>query len=124
VGEAIDAVLPLAIGVSLSPIAIVAVVLTLATPHGLAQWRRRPGPRAAEDAAPPAWMATLDTVSPLKSVGLGVALSAVNPKNLLITVGAAAAIVQTGADAAGPAVALAVWSGTTPRSCPSCWSST
>jgi threonine/homoserine/homoserine lactone efflux protein len=36
-------------------------------------------------------------------------LSAVNPKNLLLVVGAGAAIAQTGADTAGQAVALAVF---------------
>ncbi|MFZ0382113.1 MAG: GAP family protein [Solirubrobacteraceae bacterium] len=39
----------------------------------------------------------------------GVALSAVNPKNLLLTVGGAAAIAQTGASAVNQAVALAVF---------------
>ena len=37
------------------------------------------------------------------------ALSAVNPKNLLLTVGAAAAIAQTGAETGEQAVALAVF---------------
>ena len=40
---------------------------------------------------------------------MGVALSAINPKNLLLTVGAAAAIAQTGASALSQAVALAVF---------------
>jgi threonine/homoserine/homoserine lactone efflux protein len=40
---------------------------------------------------------------------MGVALSAVNPKNLLLVVGAAAAIAQTGASTASQAVALAVF---------------
>jgi threonine/homoserine/homoserine lactone efflux protein len=163
VGEAIGAVLPLAVGVALSPIPIIAVVLMLATPRGRAngisfvlgwivglavagtvvllisggagadadnapatwvdvvelvlglglvglaalQWHRRP--RAGAEAALPAWMTTIDTFTPVKSAGLGVALSALNPKNLLITVGAAAAIAQTGADPGGEAVALAVF---------------
>ena len=40
---------------------------------------------------------------------MGVALSAVNPKNLLLTVAAASAIAQTGVDAGSQAVALAVF---------------
>ncbi len=40
---------------------------------------------------------------------MGVALSAINPKNLLLVVAAAAAIAQTGTDAAAQAVALAVF---------------
>jgi threonine/homoserine/homoserine lactone efflux protein len=54
-------------------------------------------------------MTTIDTFTPVKAAGLGLGLSAVNPKNLLITVGAAAAIAQTGAGAGGAAVALAVF---------------
>ena len=162
-GEAIGAVLPLAIGVAISPLPIIAVVLMLATPRGRAngpsfilgwvvglaaagtivllvsggagaagsgepatwvdivklllgvalvvlaarQWRGRP--RGEEAPALPAWMRTIDTVTPVKSAGLGVALSAANPKNLLITVGGAAAIAQTGVSAGGEAVALAVF---------------
>ena len=40
---------------------------------------------------------------------MGIALSAVNPKNLLLVVGAAAAIAQTGASTGSQAVALAVF---------------
>ena len=40
----------------------------------------------------------------VRSAAMGVALSAVHPKNLLIVVGAAAAIAQTGASAASQAV--------------------
>jgi threonine/homoserine/homoserine lactone efflux protein len=54
-------------------------------------------------------MTTIDTFTPVKAAGLGLGLSAVNPKNLLITVGAAAAIAQTGTGAGGAAVALAVF---------------
>jgi hypothetical protein len=162
-GDAIGAVLPLAVGVSLSPIAIIAVVLMLATPRGgvngpsfllgwivglaaagtlvllvsggadasdggapatwvsivklvlgvalvvlaVRQWRGRP--RGDDAPALPAWMRTIDTFTPVKAIGLGLLLSAANPKNLLITVGAAAAIAQTGTSAGGEAVALAVF---------------
>jgi threonine/homoserine/homoserine lactone efflux protein len=54
-------------------------------------------------------MKTVDTFTPGRSVATGVALSAVNPKNLLLTVGAAAAIAQTGASTVNQAVALAVF---------------
>jgi threonine/homoserine/homoserine lactone efflux protein len=161
-GEAIGAVLPLAVGVALSPIPIIAVVLMLATPRGrpngisfllgwvvglavvgtivllvsggaganddgapapwvgivkvvlgvvllglsVVQWRRRP---RTGDAELPAWMTTIDTFTPVKAASLGLGLSAVNPKNLLITIGAAAAIAQTGTGAGGATVALAVF---------------
>jgi threonine/homoserine/homoserine lactone efflux protein len=133
-------VLPLAVGVALSPIPIIAVILMLVTPRarvngpafvvgwllglalvgvvvlaiadpaganddgqpatwvdvvklllGLAllllalrQWRGRP--RGGEEAAEPKWMAAIDQFTPAKSVGMGVVLSAANPKNLLLAV--------------------------------------
>ena len=51
-------------------------------------------------------MKRIDTFTPFKSAGMGALLSAVSPKNLLLVVGAAAAIAQTGATAVGQAVAL------------------
>ena len=71
------------------------------------QWRGRP--RAGEVATLPNWMQTIDTFTAPKAGGLGILLSAVNPKNLLLVVGAAAAIAQTGASAGSQAVALAVF---------------
>jgi threonine/homoserine/homoserine lactone efflux protein len=162
-GQAIGQVLAFAVGVSLSPIPIIAVVLMLATPKGRVngpaflagwilglavvgtvvlvvasgteasenggpaeglsivklalgvlllvvaarQWRGRP---KGEDAPElPKWMQTIDTFTPPRAGGIAFALSAVNPKNLLLTVGAGAAIAQTGASTADQAVALAVF---------------
>jgi hypothetical protein len=149
-GQAIGGILPLAIGVAISVLPIIAIILMLITPrarsNGLAflagwllglvivggavlvianaagvssssgpstavyaikltlgvlfllltvkQWRSRPGP--GEQAAPPKWMTALDTFGSGKSLGLGAALSGVNPKNLVLTIGAAASIAQTG----------------------------
>jgi threonine/homoserine/homoserine lactone efflux protein len=162
-GQAIGQVLPLGVGVALSPVPIIGVVLMLATPrarsNGLAfllgwigglavagtvvllissgaeasesgqpadwvnvlkivlgllllgvalkQWRGRP--RGGEEGTMPKWMATIDSFGAPKAAGLGVLLSAVNPKNLLLVVGAGAAISQTGASAGGQAVALALF---------------
>lgn len=162
-GEAIGAVLSLGVGVSLSPIPIIAVVLMLATPRGrvngpafLAGWvvglavagtvvllvsggagaseagapatwvsvvkivlglvllalavrQSRHRPQGEGDAALPGWMRTIDTLGTAKITGLGFALSALNPKNLLLTVAAAAAIAQTGATAGAQTIALAVF---------------
>ncbi len=71
------------------------------------EWRGRP----KGDAAPalPKWMSAMDQVGAGKALGMGALLSAVNPKNLLITVGAAAGIAQTGISAGEQAVALAVF---------------
>ncbi|MET0817534.1 MAG: GAP family protein [Solirubrobacteraceae bacterium] len=71
------------------------------------QWRGRP--RGDAEADLPKWMHTIDRFTPGRSLAIAVALSGINPKNLLLTVGAAAAIAQTGADTAEQAVALAVF---------------
>jgi threonine/homoserine/homoserine lactone efflux protein len=71
------------------------------------QWHGRP--RGDDAPELPAWMTAIDTFTPVKSAGMGVLLSAVNPKNLLLTVGAAAAIAQTGSSTVDQAVALAVF---------------
>ena len=70
-------------------------------------WRGRP--REGETAELPKWMRTIDTFTPARAAGIAAALSGVNPKNLLLTVGAAAAIAQTGVDTGEQAVALAVF---------------
>ena len=162
-GQAIGGILPLAIGVAISVLPIIAIILMLITPrarsNGLAfvagwvlglvivggavlvianaagvssssgpstaayaiklalgvlflllavkQWRGRPAPGV--QAPPPKWMAALDTFGPGKSLGLGAALSGVNPKNLVLTIGAAAAIAQTGLPGGQQAGVLAVF---------------
>jgi threonine/homoserine/homoserine lactone efflux protein len=71
------------------------------------QWRGRP----RGDASPelPKWMKTVDTFTPGRSVAMGATLSSVNPKNLLLVVGAATAIAQTGASTGDQTVALIVF---------------
>ena len=161
--DAIGQVLSLGVGVSLSPVPIIAVVLMLGTPRGrvngplfvlgwvvglavvgtivlvaaagadandagepatwvdwlklglgvllllvaVKQWRGRP--RSGDDAALPKWMRTIDKFTPARAFAIAAALSGINPKNLLLTVGAAAAIAQTGVDTADQAIALAVF---------------
>jgi len=73
----------------------------------LRTWRGRP--RAGDEAPLPRWMQAIDQFKAPKSLGMGALLSGVNPKNLLLCVGAAAAIAQTGIDAGEQAVALAVF---------------
>ncbi|GAA4476187.1 GAP family protein [Rhodococcus olei] len=149
-GTAIGDILPLALGVAISPIPIIAAILMLLTPNaggtatsftagwvlGIAggyavlvviasvvglstgsggnptaatikivlgvlllllaakQWKSRPAPGATPEM--PAWLAAIDKVTPGKAFGLGVLLSVVNPKNLLMIVGAAVAVAQLG----------------------------
>ncbi|MGA8716538.1 MAG: GAP family protein [Solirubrobacteraceae bacterium] len=71
------------------------------------QWRARP--RGDGEPRLPAWMKAIDKFTAVRSAAMGIALSAVNPKNLLLVVGAAAAIAQTGASTGSQAVALAVF---------------
>lgn len=160
--QAIGQILPLAVGIALSPMSIIGVVLMLATPrarqNGLAfvlgwivglaavgalallvsggadaseggapadwvsvlklllgaallhlafkQWRGRP--RAGEEAALPGWMKTVDHFTAPKAGGFAVLL-AVNPKNLILVLAAAAAISQTGVPGGEQAIALAIF---------------
>lgn len=148
-GEAIGQSLPLAVGIALSPLPIIAVVLILTTPRarsngpafilgwlvglgivgalvlvigsssassdgGPATWvswlkivlgglllrvaarQFRSRPAATEDAPMPKWMGAVDRLKPLTAAGAGAVLVAANPKNLLLAVGGAATIAQSG----------------------------
>ena len=74
---------------------------------GIKQWRGRP--RGAEEAALPKWMTTIDHFGPGKALGFGALLSGANPKNLLLTIGAAAAIAETGIEAGQETIALVLF---------------
>jgi Sap-like sulfolipid-1-addressing protein len=74
---------------------------------GVKQWRGRPHGDAP--AALPKWMQAIDSFKPGKALGFGVLLSAVNPKNLLLTVAAAAAIAGSGVSTGDEVIALAVF---------------
>lgn len=58
----------------------------------LGQWRKRP--KHGEEAALPKWMKAIDTISFFGAFGLGLLLSGLNPKNLLL--GASAGLVIGG----------------------------
>ena len=90
--------------VSWGKIALGVVLLAMARRN----WQKRPAP--GEAAAMPKWLATVETVSPVKALGLGVALAAVNPKNLILTMGAAAGLAQVpGLSTTDAVVAIAVF---------------
>jgi threonine/homoserine/homoserine lactone efflux protein len=153
-GQAIGESLPLAIGVAVSPIPIIAIILMLLSKRagsnsatflagwvigivavvsivvavagttdldgttgqatgtswlkvalgvalllvGARHWRQRP--KEGEPAVLPKWLASIESITPLKAGGLGFVLSAVNPKNLILMVAAGVAIAQ-GASGAG-----------------------
>jgi threonine/homoserine/homoserine lactone efflux protein len=71
------------------------------------QWRGRP--RRDAEAELPGWMRTIDTFTPTRSLAIAAGLSGINPKNLLLTVGAATAIAQTDISTGEQAIALAVF---------------
>jgi threonine/homoserine/homoserine lactone efflux protein len=73
----------------------------------LRHWRDRP--REGEEAPTPTWMGAIDAFTTVKAAGAGAVLAGANPKNLLLAVGAAAAIAQTGIPAGEQAVAYAVF---------------
>ena len=162
-GEAIGQSLPLAVGVALSPVPIIAVVLMLTTararangpafvlgwlvglglvgaivlalagpggaseegqPAAWVSWLKlllglglvlvavrqfRGRPRGYEEAPLPRWMGAIDRFGPGQAVGGGAVLAGANPKNLLLAVGGAAAIAQTGIPGGQQAVAYAVF---------------
>jgi len=74
---------------------------------GVREWRGRP--HGDERPPAPKWMAALDTFTPVKAAGAGVLLSALNPKNALLSIGAAAAIAGTGIAAGEQAVAYGLF---------------
>ncbi len=71
------------------------------------QWRARPA--ADEQPELPGWISRLDGITPVRAAGLALLFACVKPKNLLLTIGAALAIAQTGASPAAQAGALAVF---------------
>jgi len=71
------------------------------------QWRSRP--RGDEPAAEPKWMGAVDSFTPVRTAGFGVVLSAVNPKNLVLAIGAAAAIAETDISVGQEIVAYAIF---------------
>ena len=71
------------------------------------QWKGRPGPGV--EPTMPKWMEAIDSITPVKALGLGLVLSAVNPKNLIITASAAATIAQSGLSSGDAAIVIAVF---------------
>lgn len=162
-GQAIGGSLPLAIGIAISPVAIISIVLMLTTPRarvngpafvlgwlvglgvigtivlaiagpskasssgGPATWvswlkivlgvlllfvavRQFLGrPHGDEEAAMPKWMGAIDNFKPPAALGTGALLAGANPKNLLLAIGGAAAIAQTGIGASQQAIAYLVF---------------
>ncbi|RZU11242.1 Sap-like sulfolipid-1-addressing protein [Kribbella rubisoli] len=162
-GGVLGEILPLALGVAISPIPIIAAILMLLSPNAKTtgvgflggwiagivvaivsftllsaalpeddsdasrpiqgtirlalgillillaakQWRGRPHGQAAPEL--PKWMSAIDTLTPVKGIGLGLLLSALNPKNLIMAAGAGIAIGAGGIDTTQTVVVIAVY---------------
>jgi len=71
-------------------------------------WRKQPA--AGEEVSQPKWMSSIDTLTPVKAGGLGVALAALNPKNLALTLAAGTSLAQaTGVSGGEATVGLVVF---------------
>lgn len=80
------------------------------------QWQKRPAPGAEPEL--PSWMAKVDQLPPSQALGAGVLLSGLNPKNLILTMAAAASIasvpgITTGEEAIAVGVFVVIASLTT-----------
>jgi hypothetical protein len=75
----------------------------------MAARRFRQRPSAGQDAELPAWMSGIDSLTPVKAAGLGVALAAVNPKNVLLIAGAMVGISQIDLTRSDQVVVVAVF---------------
>lgn len=84
-------------------IALGALFLALA----VKQWKSRP--KKGEEATAPAWMSAIDGFTAIKSFGIAVLLSAVNPKNLGLTIAAAASISAAGLSGGDEVIVLVVF---------------
>ena len=73
----------------------------------LRQWRSRPGPR--ETAALPKWMSAIDTMTVARALMLGVVLSALNPKNLVMAVSAGVVVGASGLSGGDTVIVLVVF---------------
>jgi threonine/homoserine/homoserine lactone efflux protein len=70
-------------------------------------WRSRPAPGEQPDM--PGWMDGIEVLEPGKALVLGLLLAGVNPKNLILTVGASSGLAQLGLETADAVVSLLVF---------------
>ena len=70
-------------------------------------WRKRP--QKGRPAPTPGWLDAIATAGPARAGMVAAALAAANPKNLALTVAAAASIAESGLDGGDAAIAVAVF---------------
>jgi threonine/homoserine/homoserine lactone efflux protein len=71
------------------------------------QWRARPKP--GEEPAMPKWLKSIDQFTPVRSFGIGAALSAINPKNLAMSLAAGLSIAQAGLSTGQEAATILIY---------------
>lgn len=86
---------------------LLAALGALAILLGIRQFRGRP--RGDEEPPMPKWMAAIDKFTAGRSTAVGFVLAALNPKNLTLTLAAAATIAAAGLSSTESYVALAVF---------------
>ena len=70
-------------------------------------WRTRP--KGGAEPEMPKWMAGIDTLTPVKALGLGLLLAGVNPKNLMLAAAAGAGLATLGLSSANAIGSLIVF---------------
>ena len=70
-------------------------------------FQKRPGANAVAEL--PKWLQSIESITPAKAIGLGVLLSAVNPKNLLMIAGAMVSLSQYHLSVGADTVAVVVF---------------
>jgi hypothetical protein len=70
-------------------------------------WRGRPAPGTEPET--PKWMAGVNSLTPAKAFGLSLVLDGLNPKNLILTIGAATGLAQLGLSGGDAFVSLLVF---------------
>jgi threonine/homoserine/homoserine lactone efflux protein len=90
-------------GVSWFKVAMGMLLLVMAAK----QWNKRP--KDGQELETPRWMSTIETAPPRKAAGLGALLSGANPKNLALTLAAAASVADLGLSSAQKVAAIAVY---------------
>ena len=90
-------------GVSIVKIVLGALLLNV----GFRHWKDRPAP--GETASLPHWLLAIEGITPIKSGALGLGLSALNPKNIILIVGGGLAIAGAPTSNGGKLVAAVVF---------------
>jgi Sap, sulfolipid-1-addressing protein len=86
---------------------LILILGALAILLGIKQFLGRP--RGGEEPPMPKWMGAIDKFKPGQSFGIGFVLAALNPKNLTLTLAAAATIAGAGLAGGDPYIVLAVF---------------